>query len=411
MGGASAASRLPARGGCNVDFVTAPPILTAEEQRVLGCLLEKEITVPASYPLTLNALRTACNQTSSREPVVDYDERTVQDTVRSLKDRGLVRVTWMDYGKRTLKYAQAVVEELDLADDERALLTVLLLRGPQAPGELKTRTDRLFKFNDRDAVEATLQRMAQRDEPLVRQLERKAGQQDHRWLHLLGDVPAEVGPEAAADREQILADGADARDEAVIAAYDALAEVEPDPQPTTDFEDWFLTRVAELAGPNHTADVGCGLGDTIIVLEEAGASCTGFDLSPRMIERARERNRDASFEVGDFRRLLRPANASGWGAVVAWYSLIHLAPSELPTVLRHFAQTLLPDGVLAVSLYVGNAVEATTTWQGEEVDVPLVLHDPADVRRAVAAAGLSAETYLVSDEGAADRLYVIGRRG
>ena len=109
------------------------PILTAEEQRVLGCLLEKEITVPESYPLTLNALRTACNQKSSREPVVEYDERTIQDAVRSLKDRGLARVTWMDYGKRTLKYAQSLVEELELEDDERAVLTVLLLRGEQAP--------------------------------------------------------------------------------------------------------------------------------------------------------------------------------------------------------------------------------------------------------------------------------------
>ena len=390
--------------------MTAHLVLTAEEQRVLGCLLEKEITVPASYPLTLNALRTACNQTSSREPVVDYDERQVQDAVRSLKDRGLARVTWMDYGKRTLKYAQSVVEVLDLADDERALLTVLLLRGPQAPGELKTRTDRLHRFADRDAVEATLQRMAERDEPLVRQLARRPGQQDHRWLHLLGDIPADAGPEAAADREQILAEGVDARDQALVAAYDALADLDPEPRSTTPFEEWFIAHVAGLAGPHQTADVGCGLGDTTLALAEAAALPTGFDLSPRMIEQAKERNRDVDFQVADFRRLLRPATDAGWGAILAWFSLIHLAPSELPTVLRHLAQTLLPDGVLALSVHVGNAVEPVTRWQGEQVEVPLVLHDAADVRRAVVAAGLVPESFLVSDDSVADRLYVIGRR-
>lgn len=391
--------------------MTALPILTDEEQRVLGCLLEKETTVPGSYPLTLNALRTACNQTSSREPVVDYDERTVQETVRGLKDRGLVRVTWMDYGKRTLKYAQSVVEVVGVADDERALLTVLLLRGPQAPGELKTRTDRLHRFADRAEVEACLTRMAGREAPLVRQLERKPGQQDHRWVHLLGEVPAEAGPAVAADREQILGEGSEARDEALLAAYTALALAEPDPQSPTAFEEWFIEHVAELAGPHQIADVGCGLGDTTLLLAEAGALPTGFDLAEAMIEAARERNLDVDFQVGDFRRLLRPANDAGWGAILAWFSLIHLAPSELPAVLRHLAQTLLPDGVLAASLYVGNAVEEATLWQGERLEVPLVLHDPADVQRAVAAAGLKAETYLVSDEGVADRLYLIARRG
>ncbi|MBB1509947.1 DUF480 domain-containing protein [Tessaracoccus sp. MC1756] len=390
--------------------MTALPILTAEEQRVLGCLLEKEITVPASYPLTLNALRTACNQSSSREPVVDYDERTVQDAVRSLKDRGLARITWLDYGKRTLKYSQSAVEALALPDDERALLTVLLLRGPQAPGELKARTDRLHRFADREAVEAVLQRMAQREEPLVRQLERKAGHQDHRWLHLLGDIPPDVGPEAAVDREQILAEGVDARDGAMVVAYEALADLEPDPMSPTAFEDWFIAHVAELSGPHQTADIGCGLGDTTLLLAEAGALPTGFDLAPRMIEVARERNLDVEFEVGDFRRLLRPGNDAGWGAILAWYSFIHLAPSELAAVLRRLAQTLLPDGVLALALYVGNAVEPVTRWDGEEVAVPLVLHDPAEIRRAVSAAGLESESYLVSGDGDRDRLYLIGRR-
>ena len=90
------------------------PVLDAEEQRVLGSLLEKQVTVPASYPLTLNALRTACNQTSSRDPVVDYDEQTVEATGRRLKDRGLLRIVWSDTGRRTLKYHQTLDETLGL---------------------------------------------------------------------------------------------------------------------------------------------------------------------------------------------------------------------------------------------------------------------------------------------------------
>ena len=126
------------------------------EQRILGSLLEKQVTVPASYPLTLASLRTACNQTSSREPVMELDERTVEQTARALKDQGLLRIVWSDTGRRTLKYHQTLSEILDLADDERAVLTVLLLRGPQAPGELRTRTERLHLFADRTEVEACL---------------------------------------------------------------------------------------------------------------------------------------------------------------------------------------------------------------------------------------------------------------
>ena len=143
------------------------PVLTAEEQRVLGSLLEKQRTVPASYPLSLNALRLACNQSSSREPIVDYSERDIQETARALKDHGLLRLVWAGAGSRVVKYHQLLDEVLELADDERALLTVLLLRGPQAPGELKTRTERLHPFADRAEVEACLARMAAADPPLL----------------------------------------------------------------------------------------------------------------------------------------------------------------------------------------------------------------------------------------------------
>ena len=109
-------------------------VLSPTEQRILGSLLEKQVTVPASYPLTLSGLRSACNQTSSREPVTDLDEQTIESATKVLKDKGVLRIVWSDTGRRTLKYHQVLADLLDLEDDERALLTVLLLRGPQAPG-------------------------------------------------------------------------------------------------------------------------------------------------------------------------------------------------------------------------------------------------------------------------------------
>src|SRR4051812_45977799 len=155
-------------------FVPVPlPDLDAEEQRILGVLLEKQATVPATYPMTLAAVRTGCNQTSSREPVVDYDEATVEATLRRLKDRQLVRVVWADSGRRTLKYHQLLSEVLEVEEAERALVTVLPLRGAQAPGELRTRTDRLHTFDDRGAVELVLADLAARPHPLVRELPRQ----------------------------------------------------------------------------------------------------------------------------------------------------------------------------------------------------------------------------------------------
>ena len=149
------------------------PDLTAEEQRVLGSLLEKEVTVPASYPMSVNAVITACNQTSSREPVTSYDEALVHRVLRALKEKELVAVTWQDSGRRTLKYVQTVAARHGWGDDERALLTVLLLRGAQPPGALKTRTERLHAFADRAEVEACLARMAEADPPLVTELPRR----------------------------------------------------------------------------------------------------------------------------------------------------------------------------------------------------------------------------------------------
>jgi uncharacterized protein YceH (UPF0502 family) len=333
------------------------PVLDAVEQRVLGCLLEKQVTVPATYPLTLNALRSACNQTSSRDPVLDLDDRTVETTARGLRDRGLLRVVWADTGRRVLKYHQRLEEVLGLAADERALVTVLLLRGAQAAGELRTRTERLHVFADRDEVEACLQRVAGRAEPLVRRLERRPGQQDHRWLHLLGPVPEPVAGGATSsepdvDRERPLAAGADARDERVRATYTAIAQDYADTiVPELDslhFERWLLDRVAAEAGARPMVDAGCGPGHVTAYLVAAGADARGIDLTPRMVEQARARFPGVRYDVGDLTRLIRPETADGWGAVLGWYSLIHLAGSELPAAVAALARPLAPGGVLSM---------------------------------------------------------------
>ncbi|MGH3589033.1 MAG: DUF480 domain-containing protein, partial [Pseudonocardia sp.] len=165
------------------------PQLSAVEQRVLGALLEKQRTVPASYPLTLNSLRTACNQSSSREPVTDYDDALLHATLKELRDRELVRPVWSGAGSRVVKFHQRLEEHLGIGEPALAVLTVLLLRGPQAAGELRTRTARLHSFDDRAEVEATLRELAELSEPLVVELERRPGQQDRRWAHLLGPLP------------------------------------------------------------------------------------------------------------------------------------------------------------------------------------------------------------------------------
>ena len=305
--------------------------LDAVDQRVLGSLMEKQRTVPAGYPMTLNSLRTACNQTSSRDPVVDYDEAMLLERMKSLKDRGLVRIVWADRGPRTLKYHQLLDERLALAEDERALLTVLLLRGAQAPGELKTRTERLHAFADRGAVEAVLRRMAGDEQPLVHELERRPGQHDSRWIHLLG--PVETGAQPAApstpgvDRESVLADGAAARDAKVRATYDAVATAyadrlaaELDRKP---FDRWLLDRVAGLADGLPVVDVGTGPGHVAAYLAAAGADATGVDLSPGMVEEARRRFPDVDLLR---RRPHRPAAAARGGGLGRDHGVVRAGP-------------------------------------------------------------------------------------
>src|SRR3954452_14584291 len=170
--------------------------LDAAEARVLGSLLEKEVATPEYYPLSLNALVNACNQKSNREPVVSYDDDTVEAALEGLRDKGLgLRSTGRE--SRVPKHAQRFTEKYNLGRREAAVVCVLLLRGPQTPGELRGRTERLYTFDDLEAVESTLHRLAEMD--FVKQLPRQTGYKEQRWAHLFsGDL--EVAEAAAVER-------------------------------------------------------------------------------------------------------------------------------------------------------------------------------------------------------------------
>jgi uncharacterized protein len=164
--------------------------------RVLGSLIEKELTTPDNYPLTLNALTAACNQTSNREPVMELDEGAVTLALDELARRGLARGS-LRSDSRVTRYRQLLSEKLHLHQPELALLGVLMLRGPQTVGELRTRTARMFEFLDLRHVEITLESLMALEPPLVKQLERRAGQKEVRYAQLLaGEPPAETGGEA-----------------------------------------------------------------------------------------------------------------------------------------------------------------------------------------------------------------------
>ncbi len=166
--------------------------LSPVEVRVLGCLVEKEATTPGSYPLTLNALRNACNQTSSRDPVMDVAEQEVQSALLALRDRRLARPV-RNPGDRVTKFRHAVPEVLELDPAQTAVLAVLALRGPQTPGELRTRTARQHDFATVEEVGDVLADLAERDPTLAVELPRGPGQKESRWSHLLGDLPVADG--------------------------------------------------------------------------------------------------------------------------------------------------------------------------------------------------------------------------
>jgi uncharacterized protein len=180
-------------------------VINETEARVLGSLIEKQLTTPEYYPLTLNALMAACNQKTSRDPVVSYDEQTVQGALDSLHDKYLV---YLFHGStaRTVKYKHMLPSVYELEPSETAVICVLLLRGAQTLGEIHGRTNRLYDFKDLNDVQETLDSLMRRDEPLIVRLERQPGQKEARFAHLLsGAVAAEsvtaIRPTGAAQKD------------------------------------------------------------------------------------------------------------------------------------------------------------------------------------------------------------------
>jgi uncharacterized protein len=178
--------------------------LSEEGARVLGSLVEKALSTPQQYPLTLSALVAACNQTSNREPVVSYDEQTVQAALDELKDLRLVRFVLPSHGRSVVRYRQVLDENLGLDSRQSAVLAVLLLRGPQTAGELRLRTERMSRFDGLDEIQHELDLLGARDEPLAANVGRRPGQKEERWASLLvgtaapGPVPVTDDGTAAA---------------------------------------------------------------------------------------------------------------------------------------------------------------------------------------------------------------------
>jgi len=162
------------------------------EVRVLGSLLEKEITTPEYYPLSLNALINACNQKSNREPVVSFDEDTVEQALQSLRDKGLL-LSVSGAGSRVIKYGHRISEKLNLGRRELAVLCELMLRGPQTLGELRNRAERMHKFDDLEQVESVVEHMPE----LVTKLPRRAGEKESRYTHLLSGQPSVAEEQSA----------------------------------------------------------------------------------------------------------------------------------------------------------------------------------------------------------------------
>jgi uncharacterized protein YceH (UPF0502 family) len=187
---------LPAPEGSALIISSVNPVLNPMEARVLGALIEKDITTPDYYPLSLNALVNACNQKSNRDPVMSLEENAVRDALYSLNEKGLAGAV-SSADSRVSKYEHRLQERFNLARGETAILCVLLLRGPQTPGELRGRTERMFSFNDLSDVQAALQRLMQREDALVKMLARQPGTKEARYAHLLcGEVE---GAEAATE--------------------------------------------------------------------------------------------------------------------------------------------------------------------------------------------------------------------
>jgi uncharacterized protein YceH (UPF0502 family) len=191
--------------------------LSPAEARLLGCLIEKEVTTPDYYPLSLNALQNAANQKSNREPVMELDEETIRRALHSLADQGLARSAATD--SRVAKFEHRLADVFNFHRHEIALICVLLLRGPQTPGELRTRTERLYAFDDLNAVHSALNLLMNRQPPLVKLLARQPGTKEARYAHLLsGDVADQSAAATSGTISTDTTDSSSAAHEAAVAS-------------------------------------------------------------------------------------------------------------------------------------------------------------------------------------------------
>jgi len=195
--------------------------LTTTEARVLGALMEKEATTPEYYPLSLNALINACNQRSNREPVTNFDEDEVRQALHGLENKGLAGRARSAEGRVT-KYEHWLGEAFNFSRPEEALVCVLLLRGPQTPGELRNRTERIHRFDELTDVLAGLEKLMQREPPLAAVLPRQAGMKESRYAHLLSGDIEELAAQAAV---QPVNQDAPAHDERIAQLEETVAEL------------------------------------------------------------------------------------------------------------------------------------------------------------------------------------------
>jgi len=294
----------------------------AVERRVLGCLLEKERTVPDTYPMTLNSLVTASNQTSGRLPVMSLAPHEVTNALTSLRDRKLVRRVLPSHGARTEKYRQVADEAWLLEDDERAVLTLLLLRGPQTVGELRSHSGRLHDFADLTGVEAALRSLADRGEPMVARLEREVGRKEPRWTHLLApdgeDVVAAGG----------LAGAAVSPTEPAVEPHEGVAHLAP----------LFGTWTGSGAGSYPTID-SFGYQQTLSFAPVAGKPLVAY----RSSTKADDDGRPLHAETG----WLRAAGPDGVELVVAQGSGILEASEGVVEVAGSVCALMLASSVVA----------------------------------------------------------------
>ena len=358
--------------------------------RVLGSLLEKEVTVPTTYPMTLNALVTAGNQTSGRDPILSLGEGDVTQALDELRALGLTRAVHASHGARSTKYRQVAHEVLELTKPQRAVLTVLLLRGPQTPGELRSRTERLHRFPTAEAVEEVLELFANRAEPLAVELPRRPGHKEQRWGHLLAGQPTpadEVATRSAATTSAAGPSSSTSSTEG-IGATNTRETVDLHP---------LVVPIAALIGPWRGA--GAGQYPTIepfAYTEEIefravpGKPFLAYRSATRHAEDQRPLHAESGFlrAVGD--GIIELVVAQAPGLVEAAEGLLDLHPSDAPGGLEFVLESTVMAGSSTAKEVT--ATERRYRLEGDHltyeiamaaVGLPLTHHLQARLRRVV----------------------------